>query len=506
MLLCAAFLFNMTSCRSDNSSYIFKSAIYGNPKTLDPQSVLNDSSHSVIYNVFQGLFTYDENGNLAYGMIDDYSISDDRTVWTFKLKQGIKWSDGRGFSAECTAEDYVFAFQRLFKAASKSPNAEEYYIIKNSEAIHKEKITDLSLLGVRAVDLYTLEITLDKPCAEFDSMLTLPPAMPCNAEFYESTKGRYGLAADCVASNSYYYVQSWSYDEWSDDNNYFILKRNDMNISEAQLPVGINFFIDPTDEKKDFSEGILQVYKSVDEDETEALKNEYGFIQRENAVWGIIFNHNGSFSDLNYRRSLAEYITPAENSAHGIVPEIVSIGTDDYRSIAGDVKKDFSAPFESDVGRLASMRLIMPENSFLRAEIAEIMQKWQSEYGFYCSIEELDNKSYSQALNSGDFDIALIKLSAEYNSPFAYLNDFIKGNSDNYGGFYSRKYEHIINSALTAESLGMSAVYYAEAEQFIIDNAVFVPMCVEYERFFINDKSDSAGFAEYLIKSGKSFG
>ena len=478
------------SCRTESENYVFKSSISGNPKTLDPQCALNDSSYPIIYSVFQGLFTYNENGEITDGMIDSYSVDEKGLVWTFQLKKGVMWSDGRDFETECTAKDYVFAFQRLFKPSTKSERAEEYYIIKNAEKINKGLITDLSELGVKALDTYELEITLEKACSNFKALLTLPPAMPCNEEYFISTEGRYGLAEDCVASNGNFYVYTWSYDKWSDDNNYLILRRNKTNY--LGNPSGINFFIDPVNEYKDFNDGVLSVYSSETIEQAEALIKSNDYITYQTGVWGIIFNLNGAFSEYDYRISLAAYADYKEDNEfytaiERIVPDCIDINGEFYSLKTDGVSKKYKAT-DSEVGRLTSKKLVMPANSALRSSVGDILQKWQSAHGFYCGIAELESEEYINTLKSGDFDIALIKLSGEYNSPYAYLNNFLKDNFENYSGYKNKKYEHIINSALTSTNSNEATAFYKEAEQLLIDNAIFVPLCVETEYIFISDK------------------
>ncbi len=430
-------------------------------------------------------------------MIDSYTISDDGTVWTFTLKEGVYWSDGDEFYAECTADDYVFAFERLFRPATKSERAEEYYIIKNSEAINKGRITDMSQLGVKAIDRYILEITLEKPCSDFKALLSLPPAMPCNKEFFESTQGRYGLAADCIASNSGYYVHTWSYDKWSDENNYFILRRNRHNPYRENSPYSINLFIDPLNSRKDFDEGILKVYKGTNAEECEELRNNYNYSEYETAVWGIIFNHKNGFTHQNYRLELSSNIDFSASGEqysdfYGVIPFSVSIDKKSYREYCGQLTEIVC---NSDgVGALTGMKMIMPSGTGLRGDIGRILQNWQSECNFYCSLAELEGDEYKSALENGNFDIALVRLSGEYNSPYAYLNDFLKGNSLNYSGYENQKYSHIINSALSAKDSVSAAVYYKEAEQLLIDSGVFIPLCIETEYVFYGEKLEGIDY------------
>ena len=491
----------MSSCSNKSENYVFKSAVFGNPKTLDPQCAFDASAYSVIHNVFQGLFTYNENGDIVYGMIDDYSVSEDGLLWLFELKEGIMWSDGADYQAECTANDYVFAFQRLFKPETMSERAGEYYIIKNSEKINKGIISDLSELGVRAINTYTLEIELEKTCSNFKALLAMSPAMPCNEEYFVSTEGRYGLAADCVASNHDYYVHTWNYDKWSNDNNYFILRLNKLNKNKKTIPMGINFFINPNNEYKDFEDGTFSVYNSKSAEETIELLNEYNYLTFEIGVWGFIFNFRSEFSEYDYRISLANCVDYGEkdliySEIKRIIPDNINIGEQSYSSIS-DVSAQYHNSDISNVGMLTSKKFIMPQNSGLRAKIGDILQTWQVECNFYCNLSELNDIDYLKALQNGDFDIALVRIDGEYNSPYAFLNNFLHDNYENYSNYKNQKFEHIINSALTANDDKIAASFYMEAEQLLVDNAIFVPLCTEKEFIFVSDKLDNVWYNPY---------
>jgi len=492
-ILVIIFILIFSSCDRSENDYIFKFAIEGNPSTLDPQCAENDSSESVFPFVFEGLFRFGENGEIEKGMIDDYDISEDGKKWTFYLKSGIFWSDGENFTAECTADDFVFAFRRLLRPETKSGRAGEYYILKNAEKINKGKLTDISQLGIRSIDKYTLEIILENPCSDFKALLSLPPAMPCNEEFFESTQGRYGLAGNCVASNSGYYVHTWNYDEWSDEGNYIILRRNKMNHYSESSPYSVNLFIDLLNERKEFEEEVLKVYKCTDSEEIGELKKHYNYSEYKTAVWGIIFNLNSEFSNQNYRLELADTVDFSFSEEHydvfsGIIPFSVYLGEEHYRDSAGDVE---SVTGSSDnVGALSGIRMIMPDKPGLRKDIGRLLQGWQSECGFYCGITELKTDDYNRALKNGDFDIAIVRLSGEYNSPYAYLNDFLADNSENFSGYKSNKYNHIINSAITSADNESAAVFYKEAEQLLIDSGVFIPLCIETEYIFYEDDNE----------------
>ena len=79
------------------------------PDGLDPGVTNNSFAQYVIINCFEGLVTYDADGELVGGSAEDWDVSDDGTVYTFHLRDGLKWSDG----SPLTANDFVYAIQRV---------------------------------------------------------------------------------------------------------------------------------------------------------------------------------------------------------------------------------------------------------------------------------------------------------------------------------------------------------------------------------------------------------
>ena len=73
------------------------------PDSLDPSYTNNSFASPFLSNLFEGLVTYDENGELAPGNAESWESNEDMTVWTFHLREGLKWSDG----TPLTAQDYV---------------------------------------------------------------------------------------------------------------------------------------------------------------------------------------------------------------------------------------------------------------------------------------------------------------------------------------------------------------------------------------------------------------
>jgi oligopeptide transport system substrate-binding protein len=137
------------------------------PGTLDPQKANGQWENHIISDMFVGLTTYDVKGESIYGAAESHTVSDDKLVWTFKIRQGHKWSDG----TPVTAHDFVYAYRRINDPLTKAEYAAITYMIKNAEAVNTNK-AELTAIGAKAIDGMTLEITLEHPAPYFFQALS----------------------------------------------------------------------------------------------------------------------------------------------------------------------------------------------------------------------------------------------------------------------------------------------------------------------------------------------
>ncbi len=522
-------LFSLTGCDASKDdkeekkgkNYYFSSVISGNPLTLDPQTCADDSSSQIIGSCFQGLFAFSDGGEVVPAMAEKYTVSDDGLTWEFKLRENVFWYGKNNFSAECTADDYVFAFRRLMDPSLRSARAKEYYFIKNAEEINTGKLDDISQLGVEAPEKFRLRITLTKPRTDIQPLLAASPAMPCNEEFYLSTEGQYGLIGDCIGSNGDFYVSMWFYDKWMKDGNFIELKRNEHNSEGSPIaPRGVKFRINENGYECFLNED-THVYRTADSDEIFRLSGKYEYANYSTAVWGFIFNNKGVFSNSDLRTALGgcvsgEFDGSIYTRADCIVPDGIKIGDSVYRSLAGKtelhrysedelLERGTRAMRKLDDGQLSGMKILIPEGTALKQSIGAVIQKWQQNYGIYARISELPYSDYISALTSGNYDAAVVRLSGGGRGAVDYLNAFSSGSSKNYANVESRKLENILDSARNAADVKTASMYCLEAEQLILDNAWFVPLCFEKEYVFFQSGVSGIGYdpfsGAYLFKN-----
>ena len=193
-----------TGCDSTKDAYIYFE-LPETPSTLDPQTASSDSELLIIKNVFEGLLRKNEKGEIVCGAAEDFSKSG--LTYTFKIRKDAKWSSGE----ELTAYDFEYGLKRAVLPETKAPFVSRLYSIKGAKEINTESAS-VSTLGVKAVDSYTLTITLNREDSHFENTLTTSVAMPCNRIFFDECAGKYGLFADKILSNGSYRLARWRKD------------------------------------------------------------------------------------------------------------------------------------------------------------------------------------------------------------------------------------------------------------------------------------------------------
>ncbi len=511
----------LTSCKEDDGSgYIFKMNIENNPKNLDPQMATDRESIAVIVNMMEGLMKTDSTGAIVPAAAESFEMSEDGLIYTFHLRQDRKWESVlEDFSEPVTADDFVFAFQRIFDAENASPYSEDFICIKNGTAVLNGTVPQ-NELGVRAVDEYTVEFTLEYPYFDFLKLLTETEAMPCCRKFFELSKGRYGMAADAAASNGAFYLKEWNYDPYW-DNNYIIMRRNKSYSDGSYVyPYSVNLFItgDSSADKEDFSAGNVQCYISDEYDEK--LFAESSLCPREVITAGLLINTDSEYlSDKRFREALAKSVNRDSYShklseqfsaAYGLIPSGITVQGTSYRDLSPDRSLSVydaaaaeiweNALKTAGISSVDGVKITVSENFIGTEAVYDITEQWRSELLFNCGVETVSQTEYDAKISGGDFSIALVEVGADKNSPEDFLgnfcgNELFRGNAELAADIYGLR---------KAESLSDGVEKITKIEENVIGEYIFIPVC--YENEFLVYDGNAAELVYYPFYKAVWFG
>ena len=487
--------------KGDGAGHMYSAALASNPKSLDPQFATDPSSATVIKNLYSGLVMQAKDGSITCCNAESYDISADGCVYTFKLREDNYWffdenEDDKIDEDEyfpVTADDYVFAFRRILDPSMHSPFARDFMCLANSKNVAEGSYATTSL-GVQALDEHTLQINLEKPCAELLMLLTTPAAFPCNEEFFLSTKGRYGLDDRSVMSNGAFYVRQWFYDPYG-SNNILYMRKNEINENEKYeiLPSYVSFSIQESDaevrqcfkdeEAECFSTSKLGGYNS----------GKYSVTGQKAITLGLVFNPADKlYSNLALRKAVAlatdkSFLEKEKGSdiqpAYGVIPPAVNIFGRSYRELSSDKQFDVfdreqaleliaQAKSELKVSSIDSVKVIVDSSTIDSRHLHTLSQEWQDSLGIYIGIEDLTTAEFNERIANGDYSIALYPLKADINSGIAVFDKF--GTVDclkkAVGG------QNISENIIESNSVEDLVNNYTAAERTIIEQYGFVPL------------------------------
>lgn len=499
---------------NDGSGEMFDASLYKNPQSLDPQIADDVSSRTVISNMFSGLLALDSEGSVINDNAESYEISDDGLSYTFRLRKDNYWfrdadgdedySEGEYFPV--TAHDYVFAFQRLFNPETRSELAGNFICIKNSEKVMEGKLSPEEI-GVYAEDDYTLVFNLEHSSADFLKLLTTTPALPCNEEFFYSTKGRYGLDENSVISNGAFFMRQWFYDPYG-SHNILYMKRNGVNSQYDKVyPSYLSFSIEDSQEdiNSEFISSDLDCISTLEFD-SRFEKKKYSYDAYRSITLGIIFNPKDEiYSNENLRKALAyginresakEKIDDDVEMAGGLIAPAVTLLGRSYRELSADsnlseYNKEKALEYlnkaKSELNRetFEPVKILVCNESVNPDELHVLSQQWSDLLGIYIGVEEVTESDFYSRLESGDYSLALYPVTADYNSGISFLYKF----SDNpYFSINDDTKQSVINLSSIADAQDY-VIAFSDIEREILNQYCYIP--VFYKNTYLVMKSEN---------------
>jgi peptide/nickel transport system substrate-binding protein/oligopeptide transport system substrate-binding protein len=450
-----------------------------NPTTLDPAHIVDVTGGTLSAKLFNGLVRIGDDLTIQPDIAENWSVSSDGTVYIFKLKHGILFSNNR----EVKAYDVKYSFNRIVDPKTKSPNTWVIEKILGAEECIGGKADDVA--GIQVVDDYTLQIRLRKPFSPFLKLLTMTAAYVVPKEEVE----RWGpdFSSHPVGSGPFILK------EWMPNREILLQARGDYFGEPAKVK-GIMYRIIPEDltAVAEFEIGNVDVL-TIPVSEYSRYKKDgkkKDFISSMKGLNTYYLGMNCSrppFDNPNLRKAI-RHAVDAEKILNTIYEQR-------GRRAAGplpDVLRpwDMKNPYEYSPQR--ARELIQREGMegvtihfYITADqeivdIAEVIQSYIQAAGIKVRITQLEWSAYKEAINRGEADMFYLSWWADYPDPENFL--FPLFHSSNHGAAGNRtRYTNATVDALIEE--GRNTLdekkrnsLYQKAEELIIADAPWVSL------------------------------
>lgn len=436
--------------------------IASEPNSIDP--ALNSAVDGAImtHHAFEGLLKWVDDGEgnakLAPGQAESWDVSEDGLKWTFHLRDGITWNDGK----PVTAQDFVFAWNRLVDPATA---ADYRYMLDMIKGYDENK------LAISAPDEKTLEVELSAMCPYFEEIMAFPASFPVREDVV--AKEDWTTKPETYITNGAYKMTEWNHNQ-----NILMEKRDDYYDAAAVKAPKINFHL------QDDINAMYASYRSgeldfIEQFPTEEIPNllASGELKIKPYVGTYYVSFNNQLEPFNNpkvreafslaidRNFIVNTVTASgETPAPGFVPAGVADAEEgkDFRTVGGEyysVKpEDYEANCEKarellkeagyENGQGFPVVEFLYNTSESHKAIAEALQNmWQEQLGVQVTLQNQEWNVFLTERKKGNYSIARDGWIADYNDPMSFLDMFVTGSGNNNPQYSNPKFDELIKKA-----------------------------------------------------------
>jgi oligopeptide transport system substrate-binding protein len=475
------------------------------PNSLDPHIATGNTASYILYDLFMGLTTFDGAGKVIPGAAQSWTVSADGLTYTFKLRPGLKWSDG----TPLTSADFLYSVRRVVTPATASRFASFFYPVRNARRALKGEVPP-GEVGVAAPDATTLVYRLEYPAPYFLSNLASNVASPVPRAQVEKL-GRQWTRPGQMVSNGPFVLAEWI------PNDHVTLVRNPAFFDAAGVKLDRVLWY-PTENQstslKRYQAGELDILLNFPNDQLPALRKS---IPEEVKIWPglllsyVLVNHRKPpFDDPRVRKALAlaidregivqKLVTPGSQPAYGVTPPSVA----GYPGPAPEWKK--LAP----AARLAEARRLMQEAGYgpgkpltfdlvyttleENRRLAVAMAAMWQPIGVRANPLNRDLIAINKAARTRDFQALLYTWFPPNDDPYSFLGLAETGNPANYSGYSNPAYDAMLAKANAVADPAQRFPLLAQAEAAMLADQPLVPVFFYVRRFLV--KPYVTGFEE----------
>lgn len=496
------------------------------PKTVDAAKTISlnagmeptglntlTSTYSIEFALFkhmyENLVTLDDDDNTVPGAAESWDYDEDTLTYTFHLRKDGVWTNGD----PVTAKDFEFAWSQALNPDVASDYAYFLYFIKNAEKYFNGEVA-WDEVGVKVVDDYTLEVTMEQPTPYALFLFSFGTLAPINQRFYEA------VGADLYSTEAQYFCTNgpFALTEWS-HNDKIVMQKNDAWHGAADVEVeeiDWKIITDANAALSSFLAGDLDMVGLGTGELIKQAEAAGATIQSytDGTSFYIYFNNNDQYlSNVNLRRALFNAIdeqkeidTVWQNDNEPMTSFTApGVSATDGTSFAGKVgelyapsrdqekAKEYLATALSELGCTvdelsAHLSIDCGDSATSIAEASFYQEQWRQVLGIEVTVNSMITKQGSQNRKTGNYVMSITGWGPDYNDPNTFLDLWVTDGGNNQTGFSNERYDELIDLAAKETDLEKRESYFIECEQIIADQLPIGPAFWRASSYACSDK------------------
>ncbi|MBA3579874.1 MAG: ABC transporter substrate-binding protein [Gemmatimonadaceae bacterium] len=467
------------ACRGGDSSPTRRTLIDSrdtyDPRSLDPALSTDVPTGRAVAYVFDGLVRFTPTAEIVPGLAKSWDVSEGGKVYTFHLRTGVKFHDGRPF----TSRNVINSFQRVLDPATTGGRGWPLYPIQGAREYGDGKAQTIT--GIAAPNDSTVVITLTEPFAIFPKLL----AMPVTSIIPDSVPSNFGEHPIGTGP--------WKFVEWKHDD-YLLFVRNDQYFGGAAKAESLmaRVIAEPSTAVAEFETGNVDVLQVPEQEARnwEQTDEKSATLSSAPALrfWYVGINTTrGPLRDARVRQALNlavdvptildRMVSGHGRIAAGVIPPTLP-GADTMR-----------APYKRDIARAKQLLAEAGHPNGIDVElwssqsppfprIAQTIQAYLAEAGIRVKLVQRDASSVREASRKGETDMILKEWFADYPDAENFLYPLLHTANRGVGGnisFYSNpNFDRIVDQARREQDDLARAALYRQADQIAFADAPMI--------------------------------
>jgi ABC-type transport system substrate-binding protein len=458
------------------------------PITLDPALAADVASATYIVEIFSGLVTFDKDLNIVPDIAERWEVSSDGRTYTFRLRRGVLFHDG---SRMVTAHDFKYSMERALNPRTGSTVALTYLgDIVGARDFARGRAQEVT--GIKVIDDFTLQITIDAPKSYFLAKLTYPTAYVVKREQVEGNPR--GWTRQPIGTGPFK-LREWRLGErivLEPNPDYYLEPKPALSRITFLLAGGSPLTMYENGEVDVAPVGINDIERV--RDPRDPLNKEMKQVA-ELATYYVGFNtRRPPFNDPRVRRALAmaidkdalarvvlrEMAVPAK----GILPPGIPGHNPDIQGLPFDPQEARKLLMEAggpEILRDASL-LVSGVGGTPGPVIEAIQAMWEQHLGVRPQVQQVEFATFLQQVDRRQFDMMTLGWIADYLDPEDFLDILFHSQSpDNRTGYANPEVDRLLEQARTMptdteEARQARFRIYQQAEQIIVQDSPWIPL------------------------------
>ncbi|MBA7645966.1 Dipeptide-binding protein DppE [subsurface metagenome] len=457
--------------------------LYGiDPHTLDPAVSGDALSHEYIMQIFGGLVRLGDNLEPVPDIAQSWQVSENGRTYTFYLRKDVRFHDG----SEVKAQDFKYSWERACDPDTHSQTAASYLgDIVGVEEVLAGETAEIS--GVRVIDDYTLEVTLDAPKSYFLAKMTYPTAFVVDRG--NVTSGREWWRQP--NGTGPFRLQQWQ------ERSLFVLERNELYYGEVARVDSVVFQLYSGVPMNLYETGVIDV-SGVSIYYIDRVTDERGpfyqdlKISPELSFFYIGFNTmRPPFDDENIRRAFCHAVNKDKlaslvfrdmvQPAGGILPPGMPGYNEGLAGLEYNVELARKLISNSKYGDVSNLPPITITDSgyggFISSDLEAIIYEWRENLGVEVEVRQLEPERFLYHLSDEIDEMYFSGWIADYPHPQDFLDIlFRSGAENNNGGYSNPEVDALLDRANVELDSETSLALYQQTEQKLVSDAACLPL------------------------------